>query len=137
MQFQTSIEIAAEPERVWQILTDLPKWTEWNKTVEKVVGIAQPGQKVTVYTKLSPGRAFPVKVTEFTAPSRMVWTGGMPLGLFTGQRTYRLDATPTGTRFSMSETFSGLMAPLITKSIPDLQPAFNEMAQCLKSKAES
>jgi hypothetical protein len=37
----------------------------------------------------------------------------------------------------MTEEFSGLMAPLITRSIPDLQPSFDEFARCLKSAAEN
>ncbi len=36
----------------------------------------------------------------------------------------------------MREEFTGLLAPLITKSIPDLQPAFDEFVHCLKTAAE-
>ena len=39
--------------------------------------------------------------------------------------------------FKMREEFTGLRAPLITKSIPDPQPTFDEFAACLKKKAES
>lgn len=38
--------------------------------------------------------------------------------------------------FAMEEVFDGWMAGLITKSIPDLQPAFDEFASCLKREAE-
>jgi hypothetical protein len=37
----------------------------------------------------------------------------------------------------MREEFSGLMAPLITRSIPDLQPAFDQFAADLKARAEA
>jgi hypothetical protein len=37
----------------------------------------------------------------------------------------------------MREEFTGLMAPLITRSIPDLTPTFDEFAQCLKKAAEA
>jgi hypothetical protein len=33
--------------------------------------------KVTVLVKQSPGRAFPLRVTEFDAPLRMVWMGAI------------------------------------------------------------
>jgi len=36
----------------------------------------------------------------------------------------------------MREEYSGLMAPMITRSIPDLQPAFDEFAHDLKRAAE-
>jgi hypothetical protein len=32
-------------------------------------------------SKANPGRAFPVKVTEFIPGQRMIWSGGMPLPL--------------------------------------------------------
>ena len=135
--FFTTILIDAPASRVWGILTDLASWPTWNTTVDKVDGSAALGNTITVYAKASPGRAFPLKVSEFTSPNRMVWRGGMPLGLFTGTRTYVLAQQPDGKlKFEMTEEFSGLMAPLITRSIPDLQPAFDEFAKCLKTAAE-
>ncbi len=136
-EFATEIQIAAAPEVVWGILVDGARWTEWNTTVVKLEGRIAPGGRIKVFAKLSPGRAFPVKVSVFEAPTRMVWTGGMPLGLFKGVRTFDLAATGAGTRFAMREIFSGPLAPLITKSIPDLQPSFEEFAAALKTRAES
>ena len=61
----------------------------------------------------------------------------MPLGLFKGQRTYSVTSEGDGTvTFAMREVFSGLLAPLITKSIPDLQPSFDEFAANLKTRSE-
>jgi hypothetical protein len=37
----------------------------------------------------------------------------------------------------MAEEYSGLLAPLISRSIPDLQPAFNAFASDLKTFAEN
>lgn len=135
--FESSVSIQASPETVWTVLTDAAKWTQWNPTVERIEGTIAPGRKVTVYTRLSPGRAFPIVVSRFEPPSRMVWTGGMPLGLFKGERTYVVEPQARGVVFSMRETFSGLMAPLITRSIPDMQPAFDEFAAALKRRCEA
>jgi hypothetical protein len=67
----------------------------------------------------------------------MVWTGGMPLGFFKGERTFTLTPDSNGdTEFSMREEYSGVMAPLICRSIPDLQPAFDEFASDLKRATE-
>ena len=134
--FAVSIDIHATPEAVWAILTDGAKWTEWNPTIEKVEGAITSGGKLKVYTKLSPGRAFPVRVSEFTPPQRMVWTGGLPLELFKGVRTYTLTPKDGGVEFAMREVFSGLMSPLILRSIPDLQPSFDVFAAALKRRAE-
>jgi hypothetical protein len=41
----------------------------------------------------------------------MVWTGGMPLGLFKGERTFALAKAANGeVEFSMREEYTGLMA---------------------------
>ena len=135
--FATRITIRAKPEDVWRILTDASSYPSWNSTVTKVDGRIALGEKVTVHVKAAPGRAFPVNVVTFESPSRMVWRGGMPFGLFKGERTYELRSANAGVvEFSMREEYSGMLAPLITKSIPDLQPAFDEFAACLKARAE-
>ena len=137
-EFAVRILIRATPERIWSLLTDAPGYTRWNNTVTKIEGTIADGGRVTVHAKINPGRAFPLKVLEFTPPRRMVWAGGMPLGLFKGERTFLLETSRNGTvEFSMREVYRGLMAPLITRSVPDLQPAFDEFARDLKRAAES
>jgi uncharacterized protein YndB with AHSA1/START domain len=137
MRFATRTTIAAAPEQVWAILTDLPQWPTWNTTVISTDGHVALGSKVSVTVKANPGRAFAVKVKTLDAPSRMTWVGGMPLGLFAGTRTYTLTPQDGGTEFAMEEVYTGPMAGLITKSIPDLQPSFDEFAACLKKRVEA
>jgi uncharacterized protein YndB with AHSA1/START domain len=137
MQFSTRTTIAAPAETVWAILTDLPAWPSWNSTVTATDGAVALGSKVTVSVTANPGRSFPVKVTSLDAPTRMVWTGGMPLGLFTGTRTYSLARDDGHTQFAMDEVYAGPLAGMVTRSIPDLQPSFDEFAACLKAAAES
>ena len=134
--FHVATKIAAKPEAIWALLTDAPGWTSWNSTIEKVEGTISPGATVKLFVKINPGKAFPVKVTVFDAPTRMVWSGGMPLGLFKGERTYTLEAKGDEVEFTMREDYTGLLAGLITKSIPDLQPAFDDFARDLKTRAE-
>ena len=135
--FASKTTIQAAPEAIWRILTDAPGYPGWNTTVSRVDGRIALGEKITVHAKVAPGRAFPVEVVAFDAPRRMVWSGGMPLGLFKGERTFELRAMGAdGVEFAMREDYSGWLAPLIAKSIPDLQPAFDEFAACLKARAE-
>jgi hypothetical protein len=134
---ETKTVIRAPREKIWDLLVDLPSWPSWNTTVDKTEGSVALGKKLKVFVKLSPGRAFPVKVSELDKPSKMVWTGGMPLGLFKGVRTYTLTQAGDAVEFHMVEVFSGPMSKLIEKSIPDMQPAFDEFAAALKQRAES
>jgi hypothetical protein len=137
MHFSSTVVIDAAPEDIWRVLVDLPAWPSWNTTVVRTEGTVAPGAKVAVTVTANPGRTFPVRVAELDEPRRMVWRGGMPLGLFTGTRTFALAAEGAGTRFSMDEVYTGPMAGLITRSIPDLQPGFDEFAACLKTRVES
>lgn len=135
--FTVTTAIRSSPERIWALLTDAAQYPAWNKTVDKVDGRIAAGESITVHAKISPGRAFPVKVAEFEPAQKMVWSGGMPLGLFKGERTFTLTPGTSGeTRFSMREEFTGLLAPLIGRTIPDMQPAFDEFAANLKNAAE-
>ena len=52
------------------------------------------------------------------APTRMVWADGMPFGLFTGTRTYQITAVGAGSRFEMTEDYTGPLSGLICRSIP-------------------
>jgi len=51
------------------------------------------------------------------------FSGGMPLGLFRGVRTY--------------EEYTGPLLPLIWRSMPDLGPSFQQFATGLKQRVES
>jgi hypothetical protein len=134
--YESSASIGAPPEHVWAILTDTAGWTSWDSGVLGVEGRVAPGEKVTVRSAANPKRAFGVTVTELSAPRRMVWSGGMPLGLFRGVRTYTLDPEGAGTAFRMREEYSGPLLPLIGRSMPDLQPSFDQFAAGLKERAE-
>jgi hypothetical protein len=134
--FESTALIEAPPERVWQILADTPGYSDWDSGVVRVDGRLAPGEKLKVTSEVNPKRAYPVKVAELKPAERMVWTGGMPLGLFKGVRTYTLAPEDGGTRFRMREEFSGPMTPLIARSMPDMQPSFEKFASGLKARAE-
>jgi hypothetical protein len=138
LTFHSERRIAAPPERVWALLVDLPSWRAWNPTVASVEGEASLGGTVRLLTTANAKRTFVLRVTELVPPRRMVWSSGMPLGLFRGTRTYSLEplADGGGTDFAMTEVYSGALAGLIGRSIPDLGPSFESFAQALKEAAE-
>jgi uncharacterized protein YndB with AHSA1/START domain len=135
-EFVASSFIAADPAQVWPVLTDTAGWTGWDSGVTKVDGGLGLGEKISITVEANPGRAFPVKVVELTAPARMVFRGGMPFGLFTGERVYTLEPDGSGTRFTMREQYTGPLAGLIFRSIPDLGPSFQKFADGLKGRVE-
>jgi hypothetical protein len=78
-----------------------------------------------------------VRVVELTAPTAMTWRGGMPLGLFTGTRTYRVTPSEVGCRLVMRQEYTGPLAGLIGRSIPDLQASFDQFTAGLKGHVEN
>lgn len=135
--YSATANIKASPDRIWQILTDGANYPTWDPWAIRIEGKIAAGEKVVAYTKLSPDRAFPVKVTTFEPGRKMVWTGGMPLGLFTGIREFILSPKGDNTvDFTVREQFSGLMLPLMARSLPDMTQPFQDFVNGLKTRAE-
>lgn len=139
MSKRTHIErdIDAPAERVWALLTDAAGYTSWNPTTISLNGSIAQGETISLVTTVDPKRTFKLKVAELSPPHRMVWSDGMPLGLFRGTRTYLVSERGDGCRFTMTEEFTGPLAPLITKAIPDLTDSFVQIADGLKTAAET
>ncbi|MDP9028037.1 MAG: SRPBCC domain-containing protein [Actinomycetota bacterium] len=137
LSYESESQIAANPEAVWAVLVDAFAWPSWDSGVDGVEGTIALGAKITIRSKAAPGRAFPVKVTTFDLPRKLVFTGGMPLGLFRGVRTYTLTPKAGGTLFHMREEYTGPMLGMISKSMPDLQPSFDQFAAGIAKRAES
>lgn len=130
-----AIEINAAPERVWALLTDAAGMAGWNSTVTSVEGRIAAGERLTVNVPTSK-RPFKLKVSEFAPPHRMTWSsGGAPM--FKGVRVFEVTPSATGSSFSMSETFQGLMLPMIGRTLPDFVPVFEQYAADLKQAAEA
>lgn len=136
--YEANASIRAKPQTIWAILTDSERYTDWDSGVDRVEGKIARDATIKVFSSVSPGRAFPVKVIELIPDKSMVWSGGMPLGLFKGVRRFTLTPQPNGTTsFDMREEYTGPLLPMIWKSIPNLQPSFDQFVKGLKEKAES
>jgi uncharacterized protein YndB with AHSA1/START domain len=114
-----AIDVAAPPERVWGVLTDLSTWTRWFPFLRDVRvhgGAADPwrvGARFTMRFAAGP-LALPVTVTveECDAPYKVRWVGGR-LGL-RGDHAYTIDVRAKGvTRFTSHEEFTGPLSRLV------------------------
>ncbi len=128
--------VKAKPDAVWALLTDAAKFPSWNSTVTKIEGQIADGQKLRLTVPSAPGRVFQPKVAFVDEGRLMTWSDGFA-PMFKGVRTFTLTPNADGTtEFSMAEEFSGLMLPLIKKSLPDFQPVFQAYAEDLQRDAE-
>ena len=131
-------DIDAPADRVWALLTDASGYTTWNPTIVSLDGSIAEGNTIALVSTVNPKRTFKLNVSDVNPPKSMVWSDGMPLSLFKGVRTFTLEEDDGGgTTFTMEEVYSGLLEPLISKSIPDMTQSFEDFADGLKQAAES
>ncbi len=136
MRYHASTLIHAPADTVWSVITDGSSYTAWDSGVTKLEGTIADGETIKVYAAVANGRAFPVKVAFVEPGRRMTWSGGMPLGLFRGVRTFGLTDEGEGTRLAVTEEFTGPMVKLMARSMPDLQPSFDQYVNGVKARAE-
>jgi hypothetical protein len=106
--------------------------------LDGVDGKIAKDEHLVVHLKAMKDQKFDLTVTDFQPGAQMVWTGGMPLGLFKAERTYKLTELKDGwVQFDMREAFSGPMAGMIVPSLPDMQGLFDDFAAGLKKRAEA
>ncbi|GAB5449466.1 SRPBCC family protein [Gymnodinialimonas sp.] len=129
--------IAARPEQIWPILTDAARLQNGGFGITRIKGQIAPGQRIKLWSEVDPNRAFAIRVVRMDAPTEMIWSSGMPLGLFRGTRVFRLTPVAEGTEFHVREDYTGPMAGLIFKQIPDLTASMAQFATALKREAEA
>lgn len=120
MYLTRTFDIAAPPEVVWEVTSDVEHWNQWTDTITSVewiegesiaVGnrarIKQPMQKAAVWT-----------VTDVVPGHSFRWSTKNMGAKFTG--IHEVEPSPTGTRATLAIEASGIGAILI---YPMLAPA--------------
>jgi uncharacterized protein YndB with AHSA1/START domain len=121
--YEARITIHAPREEIWSILTNASAYPSRNTGITKLEGQILVGEKLEIWTTLSPDKAFPAKVASLEPNDRMVWAFSAPLGVVKGERTFTLTETADGVEFHTREVFSGWMSGMITKKIVGPAPA--------------
>lgn len=136
---QTSIEIAAEPEQVWQALTDLDSYPEWNPFIIEGSGELRQGEKLKLRMKPPGGKAmtFKPEVLVVDSGSELRWVGHLLFhGLFDGEHWFTLHPDGAGTKLTQGEYFSGLLPPLMGGMLKKTEQGFRDMNVALKERVE-
>ncbi len=104
--------IAAPPQVVWAVLTDLERWPNWNGDVAsiKADGPLAPG---TVFRWKSGGMPIRSTIQEVEHARRIGWTGTAPLGI-RAVHLWSLEPDGDGTRVRTEESFEGVLAHLFS-----------------------
>lgn len=136
-----SIDIAATPSRVWEILTDTSDFPRWNPFLTALEGPLRVGSRLAVTIQPPGARAqsFRPTVTAVEPGRRLVWRGRLLLPrIFDGTHSFELvPLDDTSTRFTQSERFTGLLVPLLRGMLRSTEAGFAAMNTALAARAES
>jgi uncharacterized protein YndB with AHSA1/START domain len=110
VRVEGEIEIAAATELVWDVLTTIEDWPQWNTDVKsmEVVGPTEPG--TTFRWKAGPG-TIKSKIETVERPRFIAWRGSW-LGISV-IHVWRLDRSGGGTRVQTQESVEGIPARLL------------------------
>ena len=140
-ELHTEIDIDATPEVVWEVLTDLDGWSDWNPFITSSVGTPEVGNKLVNRMEPPGGKAitFKPQVTVVEDGTTFEWLGKLGFsGVFDGRHRFDVEATPTGTKLTQSETVDGVLVRVMRTSLDTkTKPGFEAMNVALKARAEA
>jgi len=140
-ELHTDIEIAAQPEQVWAVLTDFAGYPRWNPFIRYVHGVAEEGRSIEVFVRGrgSPRKTLRSRVLVADRPHELRWRGHLFLpGAFVDEHRFLIDPLPDGgSRFEQTGRFSGLLTPMLHGTIErEIQRGLREMNAALKGFVE-
>ena len=139
----TEIEIAASPEQVWDVLSDVESWGDWSPIIKEVSGRPEEGSKLQVTMsgkdESKSGPKYAPTILKFSRPKKIHWRAHMMASfLFTNDKILELEEVDNGTKLIHKETFKGLMAKMMCKQMEvGVPPMLATMNMALKEKVES
>lgn len=142
MRLESAIAIAADPHRVWKVLTDFPAYREWNRCLPAVEGSAAAGSTLRVeiaWPGLERGR-YRLHVLTAAPSCELRWRGKLGLrGLMDGDHRFVIESPHDNqTLLTQSEDFSGILVPLLVRRLANnVLQGFVEMNAALKQRAEA
>jgi hypothetical protein len=138
----TTVEIAAPPSRVWEVIVDLPAYRDWNPFIVEASGTVAVGDTLSLRMALPDSSPMTIQPRVLVAdPGRELrWKGRLLIpGLFDGEHVFVLTALASGgTRLDHFERFAGLLLPIARSMIyDDTVQSFHALNAALAKRAES
>jgi hypothetical protein len=139
-ELRTEIEIQASPEKVWQILTNLGEYPQWNPFIHHAIGTATVGEKVDItFRSGSKEMTLHCTVVKVETNRELRWKYHVILpALFSGEHSFVIDPIDNNrVRFVDREIFNGLLVSSQAKDIDiNSRRGFEAMDKALKARAE-
>ena len=140
------IRIAATPDAVWAVLTDLGNYGQWHPAFTSVTGSLTVGSTLTIKTD-SPSTGNPitlkVKVEKVEPGSELAWASKMA-GITTIKRRFLLSPADGGTDLTQAGTYRGLGGSRgpggrrgALRTVSNLQASYAAINEAIKQQAEA
>ena len=137
---EKTLDIKAPPEVVWEVLTDFPKYGEWNPFVVQASSSLKPGEAMDMKVKLlGPAQRQVEWMIETVSGKRFEYQmKPFPLGGLRSRRSHDLEATATGTRYKSYFRLEGWMMPLVRALFgSSIEAGMRGMWEGLQRRAEA
>lgn len=140
-EINTSVEIDAPAETVWEVLINFSRYDQWNPFIRSIQGEARQGGTLEVFIQ-PPGRngmTFRPVILALEPGRELRWIGRLLLpGIFDGEHQFQLEPlNENRTKFVHREVFSGLLLPFLWNSFEQsTRQGFEEMNNALKAQVE-
>jgi hypothetical protein len=141
-EMRTEITINRSPSDVWKVFSNTKDYPNWSSFIEKIQGTMNEGDKLDIHLKTPKGQTMDIKpqvlVNEPLKEFRWLGKFAGVNFLFTGEHYFKLEPVDENrTRFIQGEKFTGILIPLVWKSLDsDTRSGFNEFNNALKKKVE-
>jgi len=141
MEIRSELEIAAPAAEVWGILTDFPRYHEWNPFITELQSDGVVGNALRLSLSLPEGRDYRLnaRLLRMEADYELRWRAHLLFpGLFDGEHFLRLQTVdPRRTRFVQGENFSGVLLRFSGRTLTQVARGFDYMNEALKRRAEA
>jgi uncharacterized protein YndB with AHSA1/START domain len=131
---RSEIEVAAPPELVWDVLTTIERWPDWNPAVKNVSMHGALTEGSTFRWKAGPG-TITSTLRRVEPPRLIAWTG-RTFGI-KANHIYNLEPRNDQTLVTTEESYDGLVSRLFRRSLQKtLDKALADGLRHLKAEAE-
>lgn len=125
--FRISVDVAAPPARVWEVMLDGERWHEWTPSVTSVELLDKPiavGSRAIIRQPELPPAKF--KVTALEPGKSFTWSTGIP-GVIHVLARHSVEPAASGTRVTLALRFNGLLGGVMGRKMADLNNRYLAM----------
>ena len=140
VKIEHRIGIRAPADVIWEAISDLGAWKDWNPLYPRANGVLRIGAQLDLDVAI-PGqkvRTIRPVILDWVPNDQIHWRVSMLGGLIQSTRYIEIEAlTETGCIFSNGELFRGRFASLALRRVAkDIRKGFAAMGEAVKARAE-